>query len=88
MSRQDAPCGTRAAYARHRRRGEPIDQACRDAERAYHREHYAGMVAIRTRERLTRQEALEALAHRHPAEFARLLARVHAETLSPVGGAR
>lgn len=29
------PCGTRAAAVRHRRRGEPIDQACADAERAH-----------------------------------------------------
>ncbi|MFI0530274.1 WhiB family transcriptional regulator [Streptomyces scabiei] len=27
-----APCGTRSAYERHRRKGEPIDQACRDAQ--------------------------------------------------------
>jgi hypothetical protein len=25
------PCGTEAAYVRHRRRGEPVDQACREA---------------------------------------------------------
>lgn len=30
-------CGTRAAYMRHRRRGEPVDQACRDANTAYTR---------------------------------------------------
>lgn len=24
-----APCGTRTAYNRHRRRGEPVDEACR-----------------------------------------------------------
>lgn len=26
------PCGTRAAAARHRRHGEPVDEACRRAE--------------------------------------------------------
>jgi len=26
--RQKAPCGTRAAYDRHRKNGEPIDEAC------------------------------------------------------------
>ncbi|MFE7895394.1 hypothetical protein [Streptomyces sp. NPDC057412] len=26
-----APCGTRAAYQRHLRRGEPVDAACRAA---------------------------------------------------------
>ena len=29
-----APCGTTAAYARHKRRGEPLDQACIDAHNA------------------------------------------------------
>lgn len=28
------PCGTPSAYARHRRAGEPIDEACRLAEQA------------------------------------------------------
>jgi len=36
--REPAPCGTRAAAARHRRRGEPLDAACVEAERAYMRE--------------------------------------------------
>ena len=27
--KEDAPCGTPAAFARHRRRKEPIDEACR-----------------------------------------------------------
>jgi hypothetical protein len=30
-----APCGTRAAAARHRRNGEPLCQPCIEAERAY-----------------------------------------------------
>lgn len=29
-----APCGTRSAYRRHRRRGEPVDDACRVANTA------------------------------------------------------
>lgn len=28
-------CGTHAAYNRHRNHGEPIDAACREAERIY-----------------------------------------------------
>jgi transcriptional regulator with XRE-family HTH domain len=32
------PCGTLAAYTRHRRRGEPYCDACRDANSAHHRE--------------------------------------------------
>ena len=35
MTRLLKPCGTVAAYARHVRRGEPIDDACRDAARVY-----------------------------------------------------
>lgn len=31
--RELAPCGTRAAYERHRKNGEPIDEACRTANR-------------------------------------------------------
>jgi len=34
-----APCGTRAAYQRHVRKGEPIDDACRAANAAGKREH-------------------------------------------------
>lgn len=32
-----APCGKRAAFRRHVRRGEPVDQPCRDAENEYQR---------------------------------------------------
>lgn len=32
-----APCGTRSAYQRHRRHGEEPDEACRQANTAYHR---------------------------------------------------
>jgi len=31
------PCGTHAAYARHKTRGEPIDPRCLNAERTYQR---------------------------------------------------
>lgn len=34
------PCGTVAAYKRHLRRGEPVDQACRDAWSEKQREYY------------------------------------------------
>jgi hypothetical protein len=36
-----APCGTVAAYRRHQRNNEPIDQACREANNAAHRAMYA-----------------------------------------------
>lgn len=39
-ARVPLPCGTLAAFRRHQRRGEPIDQACRDAYNAAHRDMY------------------------------------------------
>lgn len=36
-----APCGTVAAYKRHKRKGEPIDDACRQAWNAEQRRLYA-----------------------------------------------
>ncbi|MFG3090642.1 WhiB family transcriptional regulator [Streptomyces antibioticus] len=37
--RAKAPCGTKSAYERHRRLGEPIDQACREANARANREY-------------------------------------------------
>jgi hypothetical protein len=37
--RKQSPCGTRGAYQRHLRKGEPIDQACRDAHALGNREY-------------------------------------------------
>ena len=31
MPRPESPCGTHAAYKRHKRRNEPVDDACREA---------------------------------------------------------
>lgn len=36
--REPEPCGTVAAARRHQRAGEQLDDACRDAWRAYRRE--------------------------------------------------
>ncbi|MEC3995065.1 WhiB family transcriptional regulator [Actinacidiphila sp. DG2A-62] len=33
MERQVKPCGTQAAYDRHIKRGEPVDDECREANR-------------------------------------------------------
>lgn len=33
--RELVPCGTAGAYRRHKRRGEPVCRACREAEREY-----------------------------------------------------
>jgi hypothetical protein len=34
------PCGTPAAYKRHKRNGEPVDAACREAYNADQRRLY------------------------------------------------
>lgn len=47
MSRPLQPCGTIAAYARHVRRDEPIDEACREAMRAYQRVRRTGSTEAR-----------------------------------------
>lgn len=36
-----APCGTSSAYKRHKRHGEPVDDACRQAYNAEQRRLYA-----------------------------------------------
>jgi hypothetical protein len=52
------PCGTHAAFNRHKQRGEPIDPTCDAAERRYHAERYvaaqhssAGECTVRIRPR-------------------------------------
>lgn len=43
-----APCGTEAAYNRHTRKGEPIDEACRRAHSRYARtRHTSGAGGVR-----------------------------------------
>lgn len=42
MARELAPCGTHAAYKRHRRRGEEPCQECREAARDYTRKRREG----------------------------------------------
>lgn len=37
MPRALAPCGTDSAFQRHKRRGEPVDEACREAHRRVRR---------------------------------------------------
>ena len=46
--REVPECGTYKAYARHRRQGEPIDDACLEVSREYHR---ATQAEYRLRER-------------------------------------
>lgn len=51
-------CGTRAAYERHRRQGEPIDDACREANAAYHQKNARGRAYRRARQRAYTRLAL------------------------------
>lgn len=74
MTRTLLPCGTPGGYARHRRRGEPVDRACLDARRAYQR-----------RWRASREKAMRELVARHRAEFRSLL---YAAMGADAGGAR
>lgn len=55
MSRELSPCGTAAAYERHRRRGEPIDDACKAAarERAQSRRQAEIDRQVEAKQRLT-----------------------------------
>lgn len=52
-----SPCGARSAYARHQSRGEPIDDACREARCEYQND-------VRARKR----EAARSPADWHPCE--------------------
>lgn len=46
------PCGTHAAWSRHKRRGEEVDRACERAQKAYRAERYqAGKSAATEDER-------------------------------------
>jgi hypothetical protein len=47
------PCGTRAASARHRSKGEPLDEDCLAAERAHHAKY--SRARSRAKDRLARE---------------------------------
>jgi hypothetical protein len=61
-------CGTRSGYERHRRRGEVVDDACREAHNARERERRARRRTVRQAERVAKAERAADLA-------ARMLAR-------------
>lgn len=81
MKKALAPCGTYAAYNRHRRRGEHPDDACREAQRVYKRQNRAALYLRAAQRRRARAAACEALAHMFPQQFARLLAMAMEEEL-------
>ena len=65
-------CGSEQAYQAHCRRGEPLDEACRAAHARLHRERRATS-AYKIRE-ASKRAAMQALIHRHRAEYQALLA--------------
>jgi hypothetical protein len=70
------PCGTHSAYQRHVRRGEPIDNACREAHRLYQAAFRASNPALQEKERretAARSRALWRLAGEHRARFNELI---------------
>jgi acyl-CoA reductase-like NAD-dependent aldehyde dehydrogenase len=69
------PCGTEAAFKRHKRHGEKIDAACRAA-------HAKELKKLRA-EREARVQATEALINRHRREFDALLAAALREGAQP-----
>lgn len=52
-----SPCGTRAAYERHRARKQPVDEACREAVRLYRVAERARLRALKERIRAQRGAA-------------------------------
>lgn len=57
--REVPQCGQYKAYSRHKRRGEEIDEACREAYREYHAQHSAEY-RLRLRQEKERQRLAEA----------------------------
>jgi hypothetical protein len=68
-------CGTIQAAWRHRRHHEPVDLRCR----AVHAIYEQGRRQRAAERQTIREEALAALAGRHPTEFAQLMAKITAE---------
>ena len=60
------PCGTHAAWTRHKRNGEAPDEQCRQAHNEYQRSNRTGYAQTL---KLARESALEELARRHASEY-------------------
>lgn len=77
------PCGTEAAYQRHRKRGEPTCRPCKDAHNEHRRESLRRLrEEPRTGHDRATKAALEALARMHPKDFQVLYARALSRILS------
>lgn len=69
------PCGTYAAYERHRRRGEQPDQDCVDAARTYSAARHQRNRHHQRHEDAARRRAHRRLAAAHQTEFRALYLR-------------
>jgi len=70
------PCGTHAAYQRHRRAGETPCEKCKNGNAVYMRMLRAGNEAVRDNSRKNTRahnRAKQRLADLHPDEYAALL---------------
>jgi hypothetical protein len=80
-------CGTYSAAQRHRRKGEPLDPACLEANRAYMANYRATKEGARERSRLensARTRALYRLKADHQDEYT----RYYAQELASARGAK
>jgi len=81
---EPSSCGTYGAAQRHRRRGEPLDQACKDARRDYMRDFRSRTGPGNDRWWVrTYNTALRDLAAEYPERFAELLAEVRESEPTP-----
>lgn len=85
------PCGTTAQYQQHVKNGEPVDDACRDANRSYHAQYRAQNPERVIRALATsraRGAALGRLAEMYPQQYEQLLAQERtSQGLPPARGA-
>jgi hypothetical protein len=79
-------CGSVAAYQRHRRYGEPIDDACRTANSAATGVNKRRLAQRQKLEAVARHLATEAVRLGHPAGYDDLYARALREELAAAGG--
>lgn len=82
------PCGTSAAYQRHRRYGQDVDAECRAAVCAERRADRARQARRRRCEIAARNVALEAVALGHPSGYEALYAAALREEMATIGGSR
>jgi len=71
-----ADCGTYAGYQMHHKRGEPIDEACAQANRAYQQDYRHRKPEYYRAFSRDRSTAYRELARRHREEFDQIMAEI------------